>query len=63
MRRMTNEKARKTNGGYTIWKCSVCGWKIATGLAYQVFGSNGYFVKPLRCPHGPHYAKWKKVSG
>ena len=61
MRKMTAEQARSTNGGYTIWKCKHCGWRIATGFAYWVFGKNGYAIKPIRCPHCLYYAGWKKV--
>ena len=61
MRTVTAEQARSINGGYMIYQCKRCGWRIMVGWIVASAHITKYAIKPLRCPHCHCLASWKKI--
>ena len=51
MRKMTAAEARSTNGGYRIYTCVMCGYKIMVGWLVWKAGLTKYKEKPEHCPN------------
>lgn len=51
MRKMTAAEARGTNGGYRIYTCAMCGYKIMVGWLVWKAGLTKYKEKPDHCPN------------
>lgn len=63
MRKMSVEQARSMNGGWRIYQCKRCGWRIMVTSCWllHIYKITQYMVRPSRCPHCGARNSWKQV--
>ena len=50
LRKMSDEKARRTNGGWIIYTCIYCKYKVMVDWVFYKYIPGCYQSKPDKCP-------------